>query len=222
MSHTFALSDTCPVSNQTFLEDRICTYIQIAGLILSIGGVATLISLAGVFGDAWQIVSMSIYGATLVIAYLSSVMYHASKNSSRKRVFKVLDHANIHLLIAGTYTPYTLVTLNGGWGWSLFGVVWGIAAVGYGLKVVFKDRYGSISVALYLMMGWCIIIATGPLVENLPVAGFVLLVTGGVVYSLGVFFYLFERMRFNHAVWQIFVLAGSACFYFSILFFVLF
>ncbi|MBI3993045.1 MAG: hemolysin III family protein [Candidatus Lambdaproteobacteria bacterium] len=221
MSSRRSLLDTSPVSQQTHLEDLVCALVQVIGLGLAIAGIAVLITLAALEGDAWHIVSVSIYGATLVIVYLSSTIYHVTWSNEPKRIFKVLDHANIHLLIAGTYTPFMLVTLKGGWGWSIFGVIWGLSLVGYLLKVVFRDRYGSVSVILYLSMGWLITMAAGPLMGKLPWDGLAWLLTGGVIYSLGVIFFLLDRLRFHHAVWQLFVLGGSACFYIAILLYVL-
>lgn len=221
MSFSHSLLDICPVSKQTYLEDLVCALVQVFGLALSIAGVSVLITLAGMNGDAWRIVSISIYGATLVIVYLSSTIYHGTRDKRRKLVLKVLDHANIHLLIAGTYTPFMLVTLKGAWGWSILGVIWGLSAVGYLLKVFLRDRYGSVSVIFYLFMGWIVVMAAGPLMGKLPLEGLAWFLAGGVTYSLGVIFYLLHKVRFNHAVWQVFVLGGSVCFYFAILFHVL-
>lgn len=222
MRKALKFGEPCSVSRQTRIEDVVCALIQGVSTVLCVGGIATLVSLAGVYGDAWQIVSLSIYGATLIVVYLSSTLYHSARHIGRKRVLKLVDHANIHLLIAGTYTPFALVTLNGAWGWSLFGVVWGLTVVGIALKLIFGDRFGAVSVVFYLAMGWLVLIAIVPLIRSLPPGGLVWLVMGGLIYSIGVIFYLWERMPFNHAVWQLFVLLGSSCFYFVILFYVLF
>jgi hemolysin III len=214
--------DVCPVSRQTYLEDLVCALIQGVSLLLCIGGIAVLVSLAGIHGDAWQVVSLSVYGATLIVVYLSSTLYHSARHVRRKRVFKLVDHSNIHLLIAGTYTPFALVTLSGAWGWSIFGLVWGLSVLGIAFKLVFGDRYTPVSITIYLAMGWVALIAVVPLIRSLPLSGLMWLVLGGVVYTSGVVFYLWEKMPFNHAVWQLFVLTGSTCFYFVIMFYVLF
>lgn len=211
----------CPVSRNTRREDLACAYIQGFSLMLVLGAVATLVALAGVHGTAMQIVSLSIYGATLTILYAFSAVYHASARLKRKMWYRVVDHSNIYLMIAGTYTPFTLHTLEGGWGWSLFGVVWGLAAVGITIKVLFRDRYQRLSLALYLCMGWLIIISVVPLTERLATGGVVWLLAAGIAYTAGVPFYLWERLPYNHAVWHLFVLAGSSSFYFVHLFYVL-
>lgn len=211
----------CPVSRNTRREDLACAYIQGSGLVLAIGGVATLLSLAGVYGDAAQIVSLSIYGATLIILYAFSAAYHASTRLKRKMWYRLVDHANIYLMIAGTYTPFTLSTLKGGWGWSLFGVVWGLAAAGIAFKLIFRNRYEWFSLALYLAMGWLIVIGIAPLSEKLATSGLVWLIAAGLAYTLGVPFYLWQRLPYHHAVWHLFVMAGSSSFYFVHLFYVL-
>ena len=222
MPYALSLDDVCPVSKQTYLEDLVCAVFQAVTLALGIGAVATLLTLAGVFGNAWHNVSFSIYGATLIIVYLFSMLYHATRHPERKRVLKSVDHATIHLLIAGTYTPFALVTLGGGWGWSILGVVWGLAVVGIALQVAFGNRYRGVGVVLYLAMGWLMVIVIYPLVQSLPAWGVAWMVLGGLLFTGGVPFYLRKSLRFNHVVWHSFVLAGNACFYFVILFFVLF
>lgn len=215
------LLDICPISKQTYLEDLVCSIVQVLGLVLAVGGIAVLVTLAGIKGEAWRISSFSIYGASLVIVYLSSTIYHGTQAQGRKAVLKVLDHANIHLLIAGTYTPFMLVSIRGAWGWSIFGVIWGLAVVGYLLKVSFRDRYGSVSAIFYLFMGWLIVVAAVPMIDKLPPQALVWMLVGGSIYSLGLIFFLLQKLRFNHAVWQVFVLSGSSCFYFAILLHVL-
>ena len=212
----------CPVSRNTRREDLACAGIQGFSLMLVLGGVATLVALAGVHGTAMQIVSLSIYGATLTILYAFSFAYHASARLKRKMWYRVVDHSNIYLMIAGTYTPFTLHTLEGGWGWSLFGVIWGLAVVGITIKVLFRDRYARLSLALYLCMGWLIVLGVVPLTERLATGGVVWLVAAGIAYTVGVPFYLWNRLPYNHAVWHLFVLAGSSSFYFVHLFYVLF
>ncbi len=216
------LSDICPVSQQSYREDLVCALLQGIGLFLCVGAIAVLISLAGVDGDPWRVVSFSIYGATLIIVYLTSTLYHSARHVGRKRVLKLVYRSNIHLLIAGTYTPFALVTLNGGWGWSMFGIIWGLTVIGIALHLILRERFAPLSHLLYLAMGWLGVVACVPIMENLPLGGVVGLVLGGMVYSVGVIFYLWVRLPFNHLVFQLFVLAGTACFYFTFIFYVLF
>lgn len=212
----------CPVSRNTRPEDVACAIVQSLGLILAVGAVSTLVALAGVYGSAAQIVGLSIYGATLIIMYAFSAIYHASTVQKRKQMLKVVDQSNIYLLIAGTYTPFTLSTLEGGWGWSLFGVVWGLATVGITIKLIFHSRFEWISLALYVAMGWLIVVGAAPLAERLALSGFIWLIAAGLTYTLGVVLYLWESLPYNHVVWHLFVLAGSSSFYFVLLFYVLF
>ena len=202
----------CPISRNTRREDVTCALIQGFGLVMVLGGVSTLLALAGVHGDAAQIVSLSIYGATLILLYTFSMLYHASANLKRKMWYRLVDHSNIYLMIAGTYTPFTLSTMKGAWGWSLFGVIWGLATLGIIFKLVFRNRYRLLALSLYLAMGWLIIIGVAPLAANLPTSGFVWLIAAGVAYTLGVPFYLWERIPYNHAIWHLFVMAGSSSF----------
>ncbi|MEO0972779.1 MAG: hemolysin III family protein [Pseudomonadota bacterium] len=190
------------------------------GLALSIAALVMLIVFAVRYSTAVAVVAASVYGATLVLLYTTSTLYHALPKGPAKRVFEVLDHSAIFLLIAGTYTPYTLVKLPAGWGWSLFGVIWGLAVLGIVLEATLRVRGRNVQLALYLVMGWLILIAMGPLVSAMPAAGLALLALGGVCYSLGVVFFLWHSLRFHHVVWHVFVLAGSACHVLSVLFFV--
>ena len=216
-----ATSSVCPISRQSLLEDLVNSATHGVGLLLALSALPVLIVAASLYGNAWHIVSFSIYGATLVVMYGVSTIYHATRDVPRKRWLQVLDHASIFLLIAGTYTPFTFVTLNGGWGWSLFGVVWGLSAVGIGFKAALGARFELISTLIYIALGWSCLVAIVPLVRNLPVGGLLWLFVGGVAYTAGTVFYLWERMPFNHAVWHLFVLPGSVCHFFAILFFTL-
>lgn len=190
------------------------------GLLLGIAAQVLLIVFAVRFATPIAVVAASIYGATLVLLYAASTLYHALPQGRAKRVFEVLDHSAIFLLIAGTYTPYTLVKMPAGWGWSIFGVIWGLAALGITLEAVFRGRGRKIQLVLYLAMGWLIVVAIRPLVGSLPTGGTVLLGAGGACYTLGVIFYRWHSLRFHHAVWHVFVLAGSVCHVFSVLFYV--
>jgi hemolysin III len=191
------------------------------GIVLSIAGLVVLVAFAALYGDAWHITSSSIYGATLILLYTASTLYHGLPQSRVKRVLQRIDHAAIFLLIAGTYTPYTLVNLRGEWGWTLFGLVWGFALLGVVLEFLVKRRVKWLSLSLYLGLGWLALIAIKPLIDNVATGGLVLLLAGGLCYSLGVIFYLWKRLAYHHAVWHLFVLGGSLLHFFSILFYVL-
>lgn len=188
---------------------------------LSIAGLSVLVALAGVKGDPWRIVSFSIYGGTLVCLYVSSTLYHGIPMPCAKRIFRRMDHAAIFLLIAGTYTPFMLVLLRGTFGWTLFGVVWALAAFGVALKVAYTGRFEVLSTVLYIGMGWMGLCALKPVLAVMPVAGIVLLVAGGFAYTLGVVFYACKRIPFNHAIWHLFVMTGSVLHFLAVALFVL-
>ena len=193
---------------------------HLSGAFLALAGAVVLIVIGAMKGDPWRIVSFSIYGASLFFLYLSSTLYHSTRGRA-KVVFRKLDHAAIYLLIAGTYTPFTLVTLTGPWGWSIFGVVWGLALAGIAQEIWLAKGARSLSLAIYLLMGWVALVAVVPLVRALSWPGFALMLAGGAVYTVGVVFYLFdERFRHFHGIWHLFVLAGSAFHYAAILFYV--
>ncbi len=209
-------------TNQYTLAEEIAHAITHGvGLLLSVAGLVVLIVLASLRGDAWHVVSVSVYGATLVLLYSASTFYHALPAPRAKNVFRTLDHAAIYVLIAGTYTPFMLVNLRGGWGWALFGVVWGLAVLGIVLEAVAKQRVRALSVILYLGLGWLIAIAVKPLMQSVEPGGLVLLVAGGLAYSVGVVFYGWKRLPYHHAVWHLFVMAGSLFHFFAVLFYVI-
>ena len=191
------------------------------GACLSIAALSILVTLAGIRGDAWRVLSFSIYGATLVLLYLASTFYHVFTHPGTKRIFQVLDHSAIYLLIAGTYTPFCLVTLRGGWGWSIFGVVWGIAILGITFKAFYTGRFGILSTVLYIVMGWIVVVAVKPIIDRLPIGGLVWLLLGGISYTGGIVFYAWEKLPFSHTIWHIFVLGGSVLHFFGILYYVL-
>lgn len=191
------------------------------GLGMSIVGLVLLVVTATVNGEAIHVVSASIYGATLVLLFGASTVYHSVRRPAARRVFRVVDHSAIFLLIAGTYTPFTLVTLPSQWGHVLFAVVWGLAVVGVIYKVFWFGRLRGLSLALYLLMGWTIIVAIKPLFESLELGGLILLGAGGVLYTVGVVFYVWDKLFFNHAIWHFFVLAAAACHYLAVLFYVM-
>ncbi|MEC9364309.1 MAG: PAQR family membrane homeostasis protein TrhA [Sinimarinibacterium flocculans] len=190
------------------------------GVVLSIVGLTVLVARASLYGDAWHITAVSIFGATLVLMYTASTLYHSIPLPRTKRVLRVIDHSLIYFLIAGTYTPFTLVTLHGPWGWSLFGVTWGLAIAGVGFKILATGKFEKLSLAIYLGMGWCAIAAVKPLLQNLETGGLILMLAGGLVYSGGVAFYVWEKLRYHHAIWHLFVLAGSILHFFAVLFYV--
>jgi hemolysin III len=181
------------------------------GAAFSAAGLVLLVVFSVLHGDAWHVVSTAIFGVTLVLLYTSSTLYHSFRSERTRQVLQKFDHAAIFLLIAGTYTPFVLVTLRGPWGWSLFGVVWGLAIVGVTLKFWFAGRFRLSSTLIYLAMGWLVLVALRPLRAALPAGGFRLLVAGGLCYTGGAVFYLWKRLPYHHAVWHLFVLAGSAC-----------
>ena len=191
------------------------------GLLLSVGGLVILVVLAALRGTPRHVVSVSIYGATLVLLYAASTLYHAFRSPRVKRVFKIIDHSAIYLLIAGTYTPFTLITMRGPWGWTLFGLVWGLAVAGIVFKTFFVDRFIIASTVVYLAMGWLVVIAIKPVSAMVPSGGLLWLLAGGLCYTIGVAFFAAPRLRYGHAIWHLFVLGGSISHYFAVLFYVL-
>ncbi|AJQ29530.1 MULTISPECIES: PAQR family membrane homeostasis protein TrhA [Pelosinus] len=191
------------------------------GTLLAVAGLVLLTVLAYLHGDIWHIVSFSIYGTTLVLLYLASTLYHSFTNERIKRIFKILDHSAIYLLIAGTYTPFTLVPLHGVLGWTVFGVVWGLAMIGIVLKIFFAGRFNIISTLCYLGMGWFIVFAIKPLIATVPALGMTWLLVGGLFYTLGSIFYLWKKIPYNHAIWHLFVLAGSISHFIAVFFYIL-
>jgi len=193
---------------------------HLVGSVLALAGMVVLIVRAAWLGDPWKIVSFSLYGTSLFLLYTFSTLYHSLRHRA-KAVFRRLDHLAIYLLIAGTYTPFALVTLRGGWGWSLFGTIWGLAIAG--MLIEFMPRRGPriLPVVIYLLMGWLALIALKPLLQALPLHGFLWLLAGGLCYTLGVLFYgLDQRLKHAHGIWHLFVLGGSVCHYIAIFFYV--
>ncbi len=187
------------------------------GMLLSCAGLAVLVVYASLYATVWQIVSVSIFGITAIMLFMSSTLYHALTKSRHKRIFRILDHASIFLLIAGTYTPLML-TARGGTGWTIFGIIWGLAIIGVVIKALWVDRFAKTSTLLYLCMGWLCIFSFQKIFPMMPTSSIVLLIAGGITYSVGVIFYLWKRLPYNHAIWHIFVLGGCILHYFSILF----
>lgn len=181
------------------------------GVLLAIGGGAVLISLLAVQAGAREIISAAVFVATLVLLYTASTLYHLARDPVRKARLRALDHCAIFLLIAGTYTPFTVAAMRGGWGWSLFGVIWGLALFGIILKLFFTGRFQILSTATYVGMGWLIVIAFVPLTEALTPSALAWLIAGGVLYTAGILFFCAQRLPYSHAIWHVFVLGGSIC-----------
>ena len=190
------------------------------GILLAIAALGILIACASIYGNAWHIVSVSVYGATLVLLYTASTLYHSIQHPRRKRILQGLDHAAIYILIAGTYTPFTLVNLRGPWGWSLFGVIWVAAILGVVCRLMLPRRLRAVSLGVYIGMGWAVVVAIKPLIASVASGGVVLLILGGLAYTAGILFYGWEKLKYHHAVWHVFVLAGSILHFFAVLFYV--
>lgn len=187
------------------------------GALLAVGGTAVLIVLSAIFSDAWSVVGSAIFGASLIILYSMSTLYHAISAPRAKKFFRIMDHNTIFFLIAGTYTPITISIMRGALGWVLFGIVWGAAALGIVLNSIDLEKFRKPSVVCYILMGWVIIIAIHPLLGVMSALSLWLLVGGGVFYTVGVIFYAIKKIKYFHSIWHIFTLLGSACHYFSIL-----
>lgn len=190
------------------------------GAFLSVAALTLLVFAAALWGDAWHLASAIVYGVTMFLLYVASTLYHAITHEKTRHVLKVIDHAGIYLLIAGTYTPFTLVTIRNDGGWWLFGIVWGLAAVGIALEAYWVYRPKWLSALVYLGMGWLAIFAIGPIIDNLEPGGVWLLVAGGLAYSLGTIFYVLKRVKFMHAVWHLWVLAGSVLHFCAVMLYV--
>ena len=188
------------------------------GVLLAIGGTAVLIVLSAIYSDAWSVVGSAIFGASLIILYCMSTLYHSITNEKAKSFFRIMDHNTIFFLIAGTYTPITISIMRGAIGWILFGIVWGAAIIGIVLNSIDLEKFRKPSVVCYIAMGWVIIFAIHPLLNVMNSLCLWLLVSGGVFYTVGVIFYAIKKVRYFHSIWHIFTLLGSVCHYFSVLF----
>jgi hemolysin III len=207
--------------DKTLVEELANSITHGVGLALSVAGFIILLVLSIMKGSAWHIAGCGVFGVTLILAYLASTLYHSLHRSKIKGVLQILDHSAIYLLIAGTYTPFTLVSLRGLWGWTLFGLVWTLSVAGIIFKFLHGDRYKIISTVGYVALGWIAVIAIKPLFAAVPTGGIAWLLAGGLCYTVGVVFFAWKRLPFSHAVWHVFVLAGSICHYFAVLFYVL-
>ncbi len=190
------------------------------GILLSVIGLCVLVPMAAIYGDAWKVVSSAIYGTSLIVLYSASTLYHSFTNPKIKSILNMCDHISIYYLIAGTYTPFVLVNMRGVWGWVIFGIIWGSAIIGTTLKLIYGNRFRKVSTILYLCMGWIVVIAAKPLIVNTEPVGLLLLLIGGLLFSFGVIFYKWKSLPYNHGIWHLFVLAGTICHFFAVLFFV--
>ncbi|MES9857668.1 MAG: hemolysin III family protein [Sedimenticola sp.] len=215
------MQTSASAAQYSFGEEIAHTITHGVGALLSIAGLAILVAFSALYGDAWHITSCSIYGATLILLYTTSALYHGIPLPNAKRILRQVDHAAIFVLIAGTYTPFTLVNLRGAWGWTLFGLVWGIAIAGVVLELAMKKRYHRLSLSLYLGLGWLVVIAVEPMLSTVGSGGLILLLSGGLCYSLGVIFYVWKSLAYHHAIWHLFVLAGSIFHFFAVLLYVI-
>jgi hemolysin III len=214
------MSQSHTITAYTLAEEIANAVTHGLGALLALIGLVVLVVRASLHGDPWHITSAAIFGGTLVVCYLSSTLYHSIPHPRAKNVLRVLDHSAIFLLIAGTYTPFTLVSLRGTLGWWIFGIIWACAALGITLGFAVRKWKGVVTAVLSVIMGWVAIVALGPLFRSLGPGGTTLVIAGGVIYTAGVAFYGLKRVPWNHAVWHLFVLGGSVLHYFAILWFV--
>ena len=202
------------------IEERINIISHGAGFVASIAALVLLVVQASVNGNVWHKVSFTIFGASLLLLYAASTLYHSSKKPELRKKLKIIDHASIYVLIAGSYTPFTIVTLNGTVGWVIFGISLGIAMTGIILKLFFTGKYNLLSTIMYVMMGWLVLFFIKPLMRSLASEGLFWLMAGGISYTVGAVIYMIKKIPYNHAIFHIFVLIGSACHVVSVYFYV--
>ncbi|MGM0640719.1 MAG: PAQR family membrane homeostasis protein TrhA [Thermotogota bacterium] len=215
------MRDKLNIERYTKGEEIANTIIHGIGILISVAALVLMVVFSALKGTAWHIVGSTVFGISLIIMYTFSTLYHGVTNKRAKDILEILDHSAIYFLIAGTYTPFTLVTLRGPMGWSLFGIIWGLTIVGVFFKMYFVKKFMFISTLIYIGMGWIVVIGWNQLVENLPYWGIFWLVLGGILYTAGTIFYMWRSMKYHHALWHIFVLAGSISHVFSVLFYVI-
>ncbi|MCF8390374.1 MAG: hemolysin III family protein [Bacteroidales bacterium] len=203
------------------IEERFNVVSHAFGILLSIIALILLILKASLEGNVWQIVSFCIYGTSLILLYSASTIFHSSKNEILRNKLNIVDHASIYVLIAGTYTPFVLVSMRGSVGWIVFGLIWGLALAGIILKLFYTDKYALLSTIMYVLMGWVMIFFIKPLIQSLDLGGLIWLLAGGVAYTVGAVFFSLNKLKFNHAIFHIFVLLGSFCHFMSIYYYVL-
>ena len=209
------------IKHYSLLEERTNIISHAIGLGLSFVVLVLMLIRASLYGNAWHIVSVSIFGASLITLYAASTLYHSASEPKIRARLRIFDHATIYILIAGTYTPFTLITLNGFVGWAIFGVSWAMALTGIILKLFFTGKYDVLSTLMYVFMGWIIVFAISPLIDNLSAQGLFWLFTGGVAYTTGAILYSIKKIKFNHAIFHLFVLLGSLCHFVSVYWYVL-
>jgi hemolysin III len=212
---------TLAAPRYSLLEEIVSSAIHGMGIVLSIAGLAVMVAIATLYGDARHIASVAVYGTSLILLYTASTLYHGVPNQVAKPTLRALDHIAIYLLIAGTYTPFSLLVLKGAWSWGLFATVWSLAILGIVVELTSLKRFRLAAVGLYLGMGWSALAAAHPLFQHLSAGGLWLLFGGGAAYTLGVPFYLWKSLPFSHAVWHGFVLLGSVLHFFAVLLYVL-
>jgi hemolysin III len=207
--------------NQTHVEEILNSLTHVIGALLGVAALVLLTVMSHHQHSALKVVASVIFGSSLIFMYSASALYHGFRNPRAKRILKIIDHSSIYILIAGSYTPIVLILLSPAWGWSLFGVIWGMALLGLIFKFFATGKLEIVSTIAYVCMGWLALIAIKPLYDALPLHGFLWLVAGGVSYTLGVIFYVWNRLRFGHAIWHLFVLGGSICHFFLVLLYVI-
>jgi hemolysin III len=215
------MSESQTTEKYSFLEEIFNSITHGIGALISIAGLVFLIVFSIMYGHFNHIISCTIFGSTLVLLYTASTLYHSFQKPNLKHVFKILDHSCIYVLIAGTYTPFLLVTIKGVVGWSMFALVWSLTVIGVLFKIFFVHRFKIISTIAYILMGWLVIFAIKPLFQTLPGGGLAWLICGGLAYTLGTIFYAWEKLPFNHAIWHLFVLTGSVCHFCAVMFYVI-
>jgi hemolysin III len=209
------------IKTYSLFEERINILSHAGGLVFSVAALVLMVVRASLYGDAWHIVSVAIFGASLILLYAASTLYHSAKDPVVRSRLRVFDHATIYVLIAGTYTPFTLITLHGSTGWIVFAVSWSMAIGGVVLKLFYTGKYNVLSTLMYVVMGWIIVFAIKPLINNLSAEGLAWLFAGGIAYTVGAVLYSIKRIKFNHAIFHLFVLLGSFCHFVAVFFYVL-
>jgi hemolysin III len=215
------MSESQTMEQYSSLEEIFNSITHAIGALVSIAGLVLLIVFSSLYGNSSHVISCTIFGFTLVLLYTASTLYHSFRKPNLKHAFKILDHSCIYILIAGTYTPFLLVTVRGVVGWSMFVLVWSLTVIGILFKIFFVHRFNALSTIAYILMGWLIIFAIKPLFQTLPGGGLALLICGGMAYTLGIIFYSWNKLPFNHAIWHLFVLAGSICHFCAVIFYVI-
>ncbi|MBV6646087.1 MAG: hemolysin III family protein [Cyclobacteriaceae bacterium] len=205
-----------PIKYYPRREEWINVSTHLLGLLLSVAALSVLVSFAAIYGTVWHIVSFSFFGSSMVLLYLASTLYHSAKGRRLRQKLNVFDHAAIYVLIAGTYTPFCLLALRGAMGWTLFGIIWGLAVIGIVLKLFFAGKYDLMSTIGYVLMGWVAVIASKSLLINLTSESLLYLILGGASYTIGALFYSWQRLPYNHSIFHVLVLAGSVLHFISI------